>query len=1598
MVPIPMHAVYAAEIFASELMQETRLLVQLHPHANFLLVYSLDSGSPGSDKMVVIVHGAIFAAAMHTEPSRMAQIIGASSTGSGYLLGSAVDQYPSVVVTAPARDLLLSSAPIPFVDPSAKITRCAEHLDVNITDTATAASAARQADGDIAWVVAHIEALRRYRTESLLADGKTIKPAQPFYIVDEFSQCSQRVSNGVAFRPDELAYYLGFLRRMTEAALYLLDVHDKGLSAPRDQQRIESYMLEANLNDPAERELDYKARLLYSFQCSRLSMKARSRALANQQRIASGGVADSSAEEASSLEVSVRYLLRALAWLFDVRHRYLFRSEMENFALAMYNGSPLDAVTPISTDSIKDRLEALVIRAITTETFEMKDKKKVHLFKPSIALRTARKSAINDTELWLATELTKTRSKNTNRGKIQSMDEFSETDNLEHVLAQDLADDFNTVIRYEEAKRKIVAIYEPIEVTRRRLFEASARAEEEGLTSDSDGPEYLRRVASPIVDTCRHNEPNLFQVLAGDSELPTIFYMVMNSEVLAENPRILDVIAACLERFIHIPGEFKAYGSSLSGVREDYKRASENNEKAPEPKFVVLFYELLYGELKAANFVQVRSDCGITYLFLPTLVMANLKCVRSVATIFSRVLRVIFTSTALFDFLPAGFDSTTGAKLLPVLDHLSPLGKESAGVSVYERGYVFRLPPDVGFEVHPTLAELQEIFPSISRRTAARLNSYHDIYAAPISKGLRDLWDDLELSRFMLSNHRTNHALPTRIVTVPLRELEHSPLCSRGACVYSGIPGCGAMSGSVAGPCSTCEKSRAQHVPGEPRKDIYMGINYREFSQWQFALSLLPARRLIASLDKHSGALVASVAGSESLDEAMQPLGLIWKEFTSTTDSLLALHKRLKEAGTSKSRDHAMHSNAMRLKLLTGGAEMSYTDEIKDLIKRWIGSDPDRFYGHFKGPGTIHQSNGRTELRWGTRGSFAVSLDEYHTGRKNAQGREIIHPPGSWIDYESNSERGDVYSFVLRDVINGDQKKNFIDAVKFCHLWVLKTYGQDALSREPDMKAKRDTSEELRATQARRRNISSARADAMMLDPEEYQRREARGKWQVAHRLTNEETSRAALGVRYLRDIRGIADEHVLFENDAFRFMPIFELQDQGIGGSRANYHALVVATSDPLESKFGDDHSKRVVASLQAIPLNPATSNKVENLVFAKRNTNSSGKTAAMIQPPRAPDVVEAAVKEFGACIALAEGPETSASIAQACPELEVWCTLGISRFTIFPYIGHLRGQGEHGAGLLICADLDLDERGLPQKKKEDTIASAVANLTERGYKVIVCKPQHIAREGGKDTDFNDVHRFVKPLARANEMIRKALKTGRVYPAKVKVVPKAESEEEEELPPQEAPKGVKREKALDAIRKRMKGISVSSDTKVADAVVVKKEEDAEEEAPAASSGDKHDVSAEEPSAPRKPLKQARFEDSEKTRKFMTKVNGSKKVKTKKEESPSEEEVAKKDESSSSAAEPNAKSSSSGEEEQEAKSAKKSDSESEKANGNDCNSEEREAERKSALSKLKKRLKRPRPEENGDAAEDIDLPAEDVDKALARPAEAVKQSKVLEDD
>jgi len=301
-----------------------------------------------------------------------------------------------------------------------------------------------------------------------------------------------------------------------------------------------------------------------------------------------------------------------------------------------------------------------------------------------------------------------------------------------------------------------------------------------------------------------------------------------------------------------------------------------------------------------------------------------------------------------------------------------------------------------------------------------------------------------------------------------------------------------------------------------------------------------------------------------------------------------------------------------------------------------------------------------TTYRYGKKGSLSITINGTKTGL--------------WYNFESG-EKGN-----LIGLIRHQYGYDFKQALQYAAEWTGIAPESNTFKQKP--KVERQLA--LKDNQLNFEQLNFEQLNFEQLQKIEYARRIANDSIVITDTLAE----------RYLREHRGITGS-ILDKN--IRFNPaVWEPQ------TKTNCPALIVISRNQQDE----------VQAIQSIFLDPKTANKMD--IDVKKRTYGTQQGAAVL-------VQDAKPIANSYQYALAEGPETGLSIAQANENLSVLVTLGISNFANTSLPASVKD-------ILICADNDGVDA--PSSK---SLIKAIDSLVERGLNVYVAKPEDCK-------DFNDV------------------------------------------------------------------------------------------------------------------------------------------------------------------------------------------------------------------------------------------------------------------
>jgi hypothetical protein len=1186
-------------------------------------------------------------------------------------------------------------------------------------------------------------------------------------------------SERMIFRPDELSYYLDYTNKLFYCVYVIAGLEDGSIARGSSQMsNMEAYLLEPDLSDPRERELDYKTRLLFATFAARLMLKARSKNKSERSVPASSvkhiperdmracalGLTRSATESVS------RCMLQVLAYQYEIRHRYLFSRERDAIRVARMNGSYF-WLTQNCVYGRRDAIDSL----LRMDKMEVQRNAQIRkrLFKPGEIVHC---SSVRVNEI--LTKRVSLYSNSVNPTELcaaeapYSFSAYSDVKIASDHWIADFKQDVNCSVRFDTESNLYVVVSEPLEISQKRL----------GQDRDSLELSDMFPASSSLHSSTLSRSRGLQQVLL--SGVPVIFYMLWEINCCQQYG---DLLAFVINRLVH---------------EEAFHTLFDRQS--------ILYYGHRSGDLKNSN-LYIQSCNGFNYIMvmLPTLVFAEESGLLSFVKAVKHGLSMSHLSAWSLkrtNPLSREISSKIAEKVYAPVDECVTDKELFDGQDCYTPGYRFVYLSHVTFEfeVHPSLAEFHHtIYPSslkhhpilgsmadVSTRPSpppsavkseqpcdplADENAKLDVDAWPLpfNEQTKSACDQHETYRF-LHNYSLHdrERVPEQFLIVPIYELHHGALVS-GAESYS-KRSCFFKSDALGMRCSTCGHCNILCSDRDPN-ELYQMISYRQVPMWQFGMLLMPVRLMCGELDRRTkDETVAS-----DLDEFMtreMGLGGMWTELTKLLETNL---QSLNEVKIEMQIDYEMvrkDIDTCRALIAQSSGEMEqqqqqlsvktfsaaaitedlgglaprrtkfhadevkapsvfdqrrkpagiYTNDIKERIKRYIAIKPQDFYAPFKGE--KFQTTDK-DIRWGTRGSFSV-LTKKRVVKNKKTNTDMVVLPGNYVDFETE-DYGDVFKFVMKERYKSDDPSEcFTASVMFCHAWVLRKYGLDALACDPadrtDIVAKDAIDGDASVTQS---NL-------------ERKLREARTLWKSSLPFSKEARDGSTAGIKYMEITRSIRSDRVLL-GGAFRFNPSFPLME---GGRSLAFAAVVVPLVNPMDPD-------REIRGVHAIFVDEVAGTKVSYLDQQKKTRGEWMPNAVPIQGKNLTDEDrKSAAKEFHCTTAICEGPETGASIADACPELEVWSMLGITN------IGNFQ-SATPGASLLYCADND----GITPKHDEK-IKAQVKKLTDKGYTVYVAKPDLIDPKKERKADFNDILTKVFPRAEAVARIRDTLKKAQVF------------------------------------------------------------------------------------------------------------------------------------------------------------------------------------------------------------------------------------------
>jgi len=1121
-----------------------------------------------------------------------------------------------------------------------------------------------------------------------------------YYMTEDTDQ--RKGARLVCYSIKELAYYKGYIKRMTACTRMLV----KSLL---NTEAINNGSTGRSFSVPDSSEVQRMESFLLEEDLTdpssrELDWKARQLFLLLMTSLALKARSKRMAQECNqtALDVALKAMQQAIAWQIELRHRYIFFREGSVLNLCKNNGC--DFI--VFSNKVVSPQE---IGKLKISASHVKD--------------TGSSQDLGDRAIPFMRRILADAS---SQQRVHSLDIRYETiKECKSEAAKLLASGTNLCVRWDAKQGEYVIYYENVEMVKSRL----PRTQKVSSGTESYSLQYL----SPISKTedASADTSDLSQVIIDG--LPVVVYFIVEksrySTIVSGIVKVLDEIIRTDDHWM----ETKVVTDQETGIKTEKKVWISESLKNS-----VLYCSKAYGDLKISDFVKfqvpkkdrkngvtehgVWNDHEFVLCVLPAVVIKSVSHLRAILAI------------ARTRFLKQNPEEAKW--MYPGGEVVSPMIPKD--MHIYDNGYKFSewggCLRTMTFEMHPPPAFFE--FEAESHiRAYNRICTPTTIRSIPFTQ---DQWKplcELELSKFMISH--PYDALPNFTIGVYESEIDHSIITPRrGLSLDSfsgGSSGCTFTSEFTKTDrmdCFVCSKRDILRTNDDEEGIIL--LNYKDVPGWQYSLCLKNVRLLLEQLDedaKYSGP-DDPVATCKDLDDWVTKeanLGTIWthlKEcFYSELNTIEGLHA---QAIVDYDKQMRLASDAQRV--IAGLPDTGPMDpeERKDRIKRWISMVAETFYIDQKGHPKVR--DGRT-IRYGDNNHLAVFVT-----------RSDSSLAGGFKNYKTG-ESGDVFQFIITEIFGMKDGSNgfFAKAVDFAHAWLVKSFGPNVLDSNPGVKGSVAIPDELKSKiQEQNKKVGDESARRV---------KDARETWKLARKLTRDhEHTRCTLAVNYLAS-RGIVDERVVYDSGFARFHPSFVTKEDE---DTYQNPALIVAVIDPL-----DKSDNPAVFGLQGVLLDASSSSKTKTFTVQKKSKGDTRKGAVRVQKGSDdPDAITRAQFVFKAAIAIGEGPETMASVAQACPELAVWCTLGIENIPHFPYIG----DKPWGSGIIYCADNDRGDTPEKRQMKSRQVSNNVKSLTDKGYTVFLCMPKHIERDGAKGTDFNDIVMLSESRAVADRIIRKTI------------------------------------------------------------------------------------------------------------------------------------------------------------------------------------------------------------------------------------------------
>lgn len=1198
------------------------------------------------------------------------------------------------------------------------------------------------------------------------------------YYLSELTLHRKDLEDG-SFSIKEVDYYRGFVVRAMAcskvAVRYLLNKRSDQLRAlsrgaasvsaaqqanfaepdEDDVKRLKTFLLEFDLTEQRSRMLDWKCQELFRMILAHVSLQMRSRRAAELAAASSGKFSEIQDAQLYALDIAERGMMQALAWIHELRAHYVFCDEKLAIGACALNGSRPILLRNRAYVSEEDLAELRSAgKPPGNPIGDFGDRHGPFLNADGVIVPPAPGS---------------------NAGVVpQNSHSSRDTKTASSQLSKFLNQGINACVRWDSVEGKYVVFYESHTIAEERDVQlrrsAGFRAGPSSGTDATDVVSYAHM--SAIADTEARRQGLSIVAPALIKGVPTTFYLVAERSALM----------ACMDKII-------ALIEIAARTTVGFQRLSFPNLNSSD----FVYFGKAYGSLTASDFCMYRmptpaskASGEFVLAVLPCLVLKSLQAVRLLA--FGLYVNLLPTMPTHAEWM-----YPTGARAKLALDG-------TAFAKVYTDGYNFcdweESMRSMTFEFHPGY--------TFFRVEAKRVIDTHRLTTS--RRVMHEFDGTLECTRklclralYRFSEDNPGVPMPEYTLLAPLEDFDHSAVIPKTGPIKeepvygSGPAGCTFTACKTLtnecrrGACLICAKDLdVARIKDHSSRRSFLMLSYKDVPMWQYSLSLRNVRNLLLKLDEDArirGTGFATVEDLEVWIKREANLGPIWNklkgEFLNHIKDLEGFHSQMVANYTKM---HAHHS--------TRPAGISGSGVVDSrLIKRIMADHAEDFCtDEFGTP----MRQGST-IRFGDSHALVVFV-----GDENA---------GSYTNWKPPCDKGNIFDLVINHVFKSGASASVREqhdrAAEYCYGWLVKRFGSKYIEQWSDKDSKVAASAASSSSSSFVNGTAKSSVAAKKIeDQNATSMQEARRIWMVSKRITKEfyEAGFCATPVNYLRG-RGITAPELVFGNKVIRYNPACSVST----GPDTNYQnpALIFAVTNPTDTSEAPE-----VTGVQCVYLDPSTNRKAEDLLDVQKKSRGivKGNACRLRKRPDDPETISATLEEYKALIAVGEGPETMLSVAQACPNLEVYCTLSIGNIANFPYIGHVKW----GAGILYCADNDVKDTQAKQDHNEKARSDNINKLRAKGYTVLLCLPALI---NGKSTDFNDVLTSCDDPEIAAIKIKRALHMAQTFlptspdPDAVKVVELADDGQHlKELPKRVLEeKDPKKRKALlmEAMRKR---------------------------------------------------------------------------------------------------------------------------------------------------------------------------------------------------